>query len=92
MKDLVFNFSERNFLVTGGSRGIGRGIVRALAEAGANVAFTYKSNGEAAQELVDELQSCSGRIIAIKADARQCEGAEGWWRAWNKSLARWMAW
>ena len=39
-------------IVTGGSRGIGRACVRALAEAGAKVAFVYHSNEAAAQTLV----------------------------------------
>lgn len=76
MTDLVFHFSERNFLVTGGSRGIGRGIVKALANAGANVAFTYKSNTQAANDLVKELKTSPGKVMAIQADARQSDGAE----------------
>ena len=45
----------RTAFVTGGSRGIGRGIVRALAQDGYDVAFTYASQAEAAEELVAEL-------------------------------------
>ncbi len=43
-------------LVTGGSRGIGRACVWALAKEGAKVAFTYNSNAEAAESLVKELE------------------------------------
>lgn len=56
-------------LVTGGGRGIGRAIVVALAEAGATVAFTYKSSGTAAGELAAELKEKGCRVLAIQADA-----------------------
>lgn len=55
-------------LVTGGSRGIGREIVRALSRAGYKVAFTYRSSAEAARELESE---CAA--IAIKADSENRE-------------------
>ena len=45
----------RTAFVTGGSRGIGRGIVRALVQDGYDVAFTYASKAEAAEELAAEL-------------------------------------
>ena len=38
----------KNAIVTGGSRGIGRGIAKVFAAHGANVAFTYNSSEEAA--------------------------------------------
>lgn len=56
-------------LVTGGGRGIGKAIVSALAEAGAAVAFTYKSSAPAAEELVAELRSKGMRAAAYQADA-----------------------
>ena len=48
--------SGRVAIVTGGSRGIGRAIVVALAKEGAKVAFVYRSNTEAADQLVSELE------------------------------------
>lgn len=42
-------------LVTGGAKGIGEGIVRALAEAGHDVVFTFRSSGDQAAELAAEL-------------------------------------
>lgn len=56
-------------LVTGGSRGIGAGIARALARAGADVAITYVSAAAAANEVVDELKNLGARAVAIQADA-----------------------
>jgi len=56
-------------LVTGGGRGIGKAIVFAFAEAGATVAFTYKSSSSAAQEIVSALAGKGHRILAYHADA-----------------------
>ena len=44
-------------LVVGGASGLGAAIVRALAEAGHDVEFTYRSSGEQAQAIVEELQA-----------------------------------
>ena len=62
-------------LVTGGSRGIGRAVVHALAKEGAKVAFTYNSNEEAANGLVKELELDQREAVAFKADAANGERA-----------------
>lgn len=62
------NVSERVALVTGGSRGIGKSIVVALATAGAKVAFIYQSNKEAADALVAELTGQGREVYAIQAN------------------------
>ena len=51
-------------LVTGGSRGIGRGIALALAEAGADVAINYRREAEAANEVVSEIRAMGRRAEA----------------------------
>jgi len=56
-------------LVTGGSRGIGRAIVGALAKAGATVTFTYRSSAAPALELVEELTSEGCAVRALVSDA-----------------------
>lgn len=55
-------------LVTGGSRGIGASIVRRLARAGADVAFTYGHAKEQADSLVTELHAMGVRSVAIHVD------------------------
>jgi NAD(P)-dependent dehydrogenase (short-subunit alcohol dehydrogenase family) len=71
---LTIDLSGRKALVTGGSRGIGAGIVRALAQAGAQVAFTHTGSArgsEAAAALVDELvegQPGVFEYVALAAD------------------------
>lgn len=55
-------------LVTGGSRGIGAGIVSRLAKEGAHVAFTYVSSNEKAEALKNELEKLGGKVLSIKAD------------------------
>ena len=55
--------------VTGGSRGIGAAIARHLAARGADVAITYVSTPERAQELVAELRGAGRRAHAYAADA-----------------------
>lgn len=61
-------------LVTGGSRGIGRGIVKALAAEGAKVAFIYKGSQSAADSLVAEVTAAGGTIKAVQCDVTN--GAE----------------
>lgn len=55
-------------LVTGGSRGIGRGIVLALAKEGAKVVFVYHSNTDAATALEQEVTAAGGFAKGVKAD------------------------
>ena len=61
-------------LVTGGSRGIGRAIVTAMAGAGANVAFTYQTSKEQAEALAKSLTEKEGvRCKAYQADVASAE-------------------
>lgn len=70
-------FEGRVALVTGGSRGIGRAIVEALAAEGAKVAFVYASNQAAADELVAKVKSAGGEALAIQANVKVKAEAEG---------------
>lgn len=57
-------------LVTGGSRGIGRGLVTALAARGYTVAFTYQSSAEAAARLEEEVAGAGGTARGFACDGR----------------------
>jgi len=63
-------------LITGGSRGIGKGIVEVFAAQGAHVAFTYNSSAEAAQAMAEELSQNGVKVKAYQSDAAQFEQAE----------------
>lgn len=55
-------------LVTGGSGGIGAAICRMLAERGADVVLTYRSNREAADAVVDDVVAAGRSAVALPAD------------------------
>jgi 3-oxoacyl-[acyl-carrier protein] reductase len=62
------SFSGRVALVTGGSRGIGRAIALALADAGADVAVNYRTQAQAAADVVAAINGKGRRAVAAGAD------------------------
>ncbi len=63
-------------IVTGGTRGIGRAIVRAVCDAGADCAFTYARNRAAADALGEEIHRIGRRALPVRIDVRDFEGAK----------------
>lgn len=64
---------EKNALVTGGSRGIGKEIALGLAKKGFNIAITYNSNESLAQEVIEEIKENGVKALAIKGNSAQEE-------------------
>ncbi|MCX4336262.1 MAG: 3-oxoacyl-[acyl-carrier-protein] reductase [Bacteroidales bacterium] len=62
-------------LVTGATRGIGRAIALKYAAEGANVAFTYRSQHEAAQSLTEEIEALGAKAKGYASDAADFEQA-----------------
>jgi 3-oxoacyl-[acyl-carrier protein] reductase len=55
-------------LITGGSSGIGKATALMFAKSGANIVFTYKTNKNEADEVVNEIESLGQKVIAIQAN------------------------
>jgi 3-oxoacyl-[acyl-carrier protein] reductase len=72
----MIDLSGKTALVTGGSRGIGRAIVLRFATQGADVAFTYRGNADAAAATVADAEALGRKALAIQADAADGEAAE----------------
>ena len=73
---MQLDLSEKSALVTGGTRGIGRTIVETLADAGARVAFTYRSSADAADAIVNAIEEGGGDALALQGDAADTEVAQ----------------
>jgi 3-oxoacyl-[acyl-carrier protein] reductase len=64
-------------VVTGGGRGIGRGIAIELGKRGAKVIVNYNSNADTANEVVGLIQQAGSDALAVQADVSQYAAAQG---------------
>jgi len=67
--------ADRIAVVTGGSRGIGRGIALELAKRGATLVINYNNSADAANEVVEQIKAGGGQAIAVQADVSTEDGA-----------------
>jgi enoyl-[acyl-carrier protein] reductase III len=65
--------TQKHALITGSSRGLGRGIARKLAEDGARIAIHYYQNLAAANETLAEVRKCGSDGFVTQADVRKPE-------------------
>jgi 3-oxoacyl-[acyl-carrier protein] reductase len=68
--------TSQTAIVTGASRGIGRCVALALAEAGAEVVVNYARSAEAAEAVVAEILAAGGQAYALKADVAEEDAVE----------------
>ena len=66
----------KNAIITGASRGIGKGIATMFAQNGANVAFTYSSSSDAAKSLEKELKSYGTNIKSYQSNAASFDDSQ----------------
>lgn len=64
----TIDLSGQTALVTGGSTGIGRATVRALAEAGCDVAIHYRASAEEAEAAAREARDCGRKAVLVRGD------------------------
>ncbi len=74
---MKIDLSGRTALVTGGSRGIGRGIALALAEAGADIAINYRREADAADEVVSKIRAMGRKAESYAAAVDDFDACAG---------------
>lgn len=71
------SLAGRVAIVTGGNRGIGKGIALGLAANGADVAVNYRRDAQEAEQTVAEIQALGVRAIAYQAPVNDCDAVLG---------------
>jgi len=82
----MFSLHSKRALVTGSSRGIGRAVALALAEAGADVALHFHQNEDGARQVQREIEAMGRRALVCGADARDFAAFSTVWDEAEKEL------
>lgn len=82
---------SRIALITGGSRGLGRSTVEALARRGVSSIFTYNSNRAAADDVIAEAEQTGARVTALQLDTGNVAAFPDFVAGLRKTLAGWGA-
>ncbi len=72
----MFDFTGKNVLITGGSRGIGAATVELFARLGANVAFNYYQNEDHAEKLLQKISRHPGKPFCDRCDISKSSDVE----------------
>ncbi len=73
----MFDLKGKKALVTGASRGIGKGIALVLAKQGADVAVNYRSKEDLAQQVVSEIKALGRDSFVVQADVSKSDQVKG---------------
>jgi pteridine reductase len=73
---LVSDLKGKTVFITGAARRLGKAIAIAVAKAGANVAFTYRSSAIEAKQTLNEVEATGVQALAFECDLRQPESAK----------------
>ena len=75
-------------LVTGASKGIGAGIAKGLAEAGASVAVNYATSREGAERVVADIKAKGGKAVAVRGDVSKAADVQRMFAETKKAFGR----
>ena len=82
----MYDFKDKVAVVTGSSRGIGRGVALALARCGCAVTIVYRESRDKADEVVKSIKEMGGKAIAVKCDISKREEVENMFKATIKAF------
>ena len=84
----MIDLSGKVALITGASRGIGRATAVEMARCGANVVINYRSHGEEAEEVAEEVRATGQEALVYQADVSNRHAVESMVTAAVKEMGR----